>query len=532
LGTAVSQKLLVIRFGSIGDVALATQAVDAIYQMDPQLSVDFVTKEHHADYVAQHDAIRTCYPLSASGGWWVLWSLCREIREQRYDVVIDLQWSLRSLIVSLVCRAGRRVSVVTDRMGRWRRIWGRSSHDEFPVFERFLSAFRQAGLVAVTHRRCQRVKPPTDRVREWISQHLNGSPVTVALAIGAQWRSKRWPLVRYEQLAGELLCHGVSRILVVGGTDVTRDAEQIAGRDERITNAAGRFSIGETEVLLSHAQVVVSNDSAVTHLASGVGCGVVVIYGPTTPGFGFRPVLAPHRIIERQIWCRPCTRHGSHVCPLGHHACMERILVSEVLCETLDLLQEVYRLGTVYLDRDGVLIEDRGYLDDLDRLRLTKGAATAVGRLNRARYRVEVVSNQSGIGRGLIAEQRVRLIHQRVDEMLQAAGGKIDRWNICPHRPRELGGGCGCRKPAPGLIQSRCRDGDHRWVVGDRVTDIELGRRIGARTILIEPDVSVAPRFDASAVLPDYRVHNLTEAVEQILKENEGDPDGKWQGTR
>jgi D-glycero-D-manno-heptose 1,7-bisphosphate phosphatase len=142
----------------------------------------------------------------------------------------------------------------------------------------------------------------------------------------------------------------------------------------------------------------------------------------------------------------------------------------------------------VFLDRDGTLIEDRHYLRDPDQVRLLPGTGEAVRRLNAAGIPAIVVTNQSGIARGLLTEAEYAATARRLDELLAAAGARLDGHYYCPHLP-EATGPCDCRKPGPLLYQRAARDLDldlaASWWVGDRERDLAAADRFGGRAILV-----------------------------------------------
>jgi D-glycero-D-manno-heptose 1,7-bisphosphate phosphatase len=143
----------------------------------------------------------------------------------------------------------------------------------------------------------------------------------------------------------------------------------------------------------------------------------------------------------------------------------------------------------VFFDRDGTLIDDVGYPRDPARVRLVDGAAEALARLREAGFRLVVVSNQSGIGRGLVTENEAQSVHERFVSELERHGVRLDGARYCPHAP---GAGCDCRKPAPGLLLAAADDLGldlaASFMVGDKSSDVEAGRRAGCRTILLAPD--------------------------------------------
>lgn len=140
----------------------------------------------------------------------------------------------------------------------------------------------------------------------------------------------------------------------------------------------------------------------------------------------------------------------------------------------------------VLLDRDGTIVVDRDYLDDPAGLEFLPGAAEGLRRLHRGGYRLVVISNQSGVGRGLFSLERLQAVNRRLAERVREIGAELAGIYCCPHRPEDQ---CACRKPNILLVQQAARELDFEpsaaVVIGDRDSDIELGRRLGATTILI-----------------------------------------------
>ena len=168
------------------------------------------------------------------------------------------------------------------------------------------------------------------------------------------------------------------------------------------------------------------------------------------------------------------------------------------------------RPGAVLFDRDGTLITDVPYNGDPARVRPVPGAADALARLRAAGVPTGVVSNQSGIGRGLLSADEVRAVNARVEQLL----GPLGPWAVCPHAPDD---GCACRKPAPGLILHAAAklgvEPDRCVVIGDIGADVEAARAAGARAILVPTPVT-RPEEIAAA---DETAPDLVTAVNRIL---------------
>ena len=182
----------------------------------------------------------------------------------------------------------------------------------------------------------------------------------------------------------------------------------------------------------------------------------------------------------------------------------------------------------VFLDRDGTLIEEVGYLDRIERLQLFPWSLDAVGLLNRAGFRVIVVTNQAGVARGYFGEAFVRKTHAHLDALVRSAGGAVAGYYYCPHHPQgdvpEYRRACDCRKPEPGMLRQAAREHDIdlscSFAVGDRWSDIEAGQRAGVRTVLVLSGYgSVEPARPGANIRADFQADTLIDATTWILRQ-------------
>jgi HAD superfamily hydrolase (TIGR01662 family) len=174
------------------------------------------------------------------------------------------------------------------------------------------------------------------------------------------------------------------------------------------------------------------------------------------------------------------------------------------------------RALAVFFDRDGTLIHDVPYNNDPRRVKPVPGAREALARLRAAGICAGVVSNQSGIARGLISPDQLCRVNQRVTELL----GTFDVWRICPHAPED---GCRCRKPAPGMVLSAAAElgvpVGRCVVIGDIGSDIEAAAAAGARSILVPTAVTLPEEIAAApAVAPDLATAIGIALGERILE--------------
>lgn len=189
-------------------------------------------------------------------------------------------------------------------------------------------------------------------------------------------------------------------------------------------------------------------------------------------------------------------------------------------------LRSGYKKGiAVFLDRDGTINEDVGYLNDPQRFKPIKGAFEGIELLKRAGLKVVIVTNQSGLSRGLIGEEDLKAIHERLMAVLSRRGVSIDGIYHCPHLPDD---GCECRKPRTGLVERAVKelgiDPNNSYVVGDKVSDVELARNAGAKGVLVltgcgrESLIELERKGDT----PHYIAMDLLEAAKWIVRDVEG----------
>ena len=182
--------------------------------------------------------------------------------------------------------------------------------------------------------------------------------------------------------------------------------------------------------------------------------------------------------------------------------------------------------AAVFLDRDGTMIEDVGYLDALSRVEFYPWTVDAIRMLNRAGCPVVVVTNQSGIARGLFDEAFVRDTHRHLDAHLAAGGARVAAYYYCPHhtegRVPAYTRACDCRKPGRALIDRAAADlgldPARSFVVGDKWLDVQLGLAVGARAILVRTGTGAAEAMRPPAgVIAHAVVDNLAAAASWIL---------------
>ena len=184
----------------------------------------------------------------------------------------------------------------------------------------------------------------------------------------------------------------------------------------------------------------------------------------------------------------------------------------------------------VFLDRDGTLNVEKGYISKLDQLVLIDGAAQSVARLNQAGAAAVLVTNQTGAARGYYPESHIRNLNNHLQDLLAQGGAKLDAIYYCPHfaasENPKYAIECVCRKPATGMIDTALKehpnfDRNRAYIVGDKYTDIELAANCGMKGVLVksgygESEVSQSHKWRSA---PAFIAHTIGEAVDWILND-------------
>lgn len=185
----------------------------------------------------------------------------------------------------------------------------------------------------------------------------------------------------------------------------------------------------------------------------------------------------------------------------------------------------------VFLDRDGTINEEVNYLSQEENLRILPNAAEGIKLLKDAGYKVIVISNQSGVARGYFTEEDVQLINRKLSELIMQSGANIDAFYYCPHHPEgavdKYRRVCHCRKPEPGLfLQAATQlniDIRKSFIVGDRLSDIQMSETLGARAVLVLTGYGSQEREKYCSELPcalHYIAEDLLDAARWILEQS------------
>ena len=529
-------RILVIRLSSMGDIILITPALRALKARFPRAHLDVLVKARYRDLLQGHPHVDGLFVLEEREG---ILSLAGRLRKRPHDIIVDLHANLRSRMLSLLLPAERTLRVRKRALPRRLAVlFHRRSEPLVHTSDLYLGTLRPLGIRA--QREVPRLYLQPDEVqaaKRFLGRHhLAGRPILAGLHPGARWPGKRWPAERYMRVGKRLAEGGRRGVLVFAGPG----EEGLAGKVAEGIGAAAVVAAGQTlrqlMALVARCDVFITNDSGPMHLATALGAPVVAIFGPTHPVLGFWPLGEQDVVLTADLDCSPCSLHGGRRCR-RNHLCLEKVTVDQVAGAAEKILgrrksmaaegagrmtAEPDRLRpAVFLDRDGTINREVHYLSKPSQLELLPGAGQAIRRLNDLKLPVVVVTNQSGVARGYLTEEKLHDIHELLRKQLAEQGAHLDAIYYCPEMPDS---GSHCRKPEIGMLEQAARehhiDLKRSYVVGDMAKDIEMGQRAGARTVLV---LTGYGREAREKVRPDHIARDLAEAVDWVEQDRKGE---------
>lgn len=334
--------ILVIRFGSLGDVVLTLPAIQLLRDAAPTARITMSVKKEYGSLFTGNTAVDQVTCLDHEGehrGFRGLREYADELRKESFDVIVDLHRSVRSRFLTHLLRGPRVFRVSQHRLRRQALVHFKKPLLGYPghAAERYLAAASAAAgpCVAPPLDRIPHLKVPAG-VRTRAEEILraggaNGQSRFAAIAPGAGRGTKRWFPERFAALARRLAEERSFRVAVIGSdgeADLVCSIVEQAGVDGVFPHVCSDLML--QGALLSRVSALATNDSGLMHLGVAAGTTVTAIFGSTTPSLGFYPLGERDRILSVPMDCRPCSLHGLDECPRGNFACMDKISVDRV----------------------------------------------------------------------------------------------------------------------------------------------------------------------------------------------------------
>ncbi|MFI5201042.1 MAG: glycosyltransferase family 9 protein [Candidatus Kapaibacterium sp.] len=312
---------MILRLSSLGDIVLTTPLIRALRERYPESQIDLIIAKEFEALVPLMEGISKVHLFDKKSGLHGLLGFRRELKEKKYDYVLDLHNVLRTRIL----RRGlaQHLSVINKRtFQRWLLVLYKIDRLKYApdVIGRY---FETASPLGVTD----------TGAGPKLNISSNHDAMRIAIAPGSRHWNKRWPAENFAIVSKELIARGY-HIDLHGSSADKNVAEQIAKKlpDGSYTNFVGMLSLADAAREIGNAGVIITNDSGLMHIAEAVGTRVIAIFGPTVTQFGFKPRAADAVILEvKGLYCRPCTANGLEHCPEKHFRCMMEIASEHVV---------------------------------------------------------------------------------------------------------------------------------------------------------------------------------------------------------
>ncbi len=551
---ATGKNILVRGPNWLGDAVMCEPALRGLKWIARDARLSLLVKPAVAELFKGHPAIGQLIVYDSKGrhaGLSGKWTLAGELRRGRFDLAVLFQNAFEAALLVFAAGVPRRYGYTTD---------GRSVLLSEPVavpdrhapvhqVRYYWDMLRPMGLTGAppAPELCLLQEEERAMAARLAQMGLGETDVVIGLNPGSTYGgAKRWLPERFAEVAnrlcrtlGETQSGRVSAV-VLGAKGEEPLGREIAGRLTMPSAVlSGSTTIRELMVAVKRCRVLLTNDTGPMHIASALGVPVAAVFGPTdwrtTSPYG-----TAHALVRQPVECAPCLLRE---CPIDHR-CMTRVSsdqVYEAATKLIHLGQKTRAEGqegvrpslvppagqatldgvTVFLDRDGTLNYDPGYLKSAAELDLLPGVAKALAQLKAAGAKLVVVTNQSGIGRGLLTLKDLEAVHARLEGLLEQEGAVLDAIYFCPHHPDD---GCLCRKPGRAMVDRAVSelqlDLRRSYLVGDHLRDMQLARAVGAKPILVTTgavDSQAIDHLRAQQALPDKVAGSMTEAAEWIL---------------
>ena len=325
----------------MGDILLATPLVRCLRKRFPQADIDFAVRERFSGLLQNNPNLNDQLILEEPGEFCNLNKLKRIVRQRKYDLLIDIHSNFRSFYLC----SGVKADIYRwriPRLRRWALVKFKKNYlkESPPVPLRYLAAAEKLGVEDDGEGLGFYPSQDSDNKCSQLlaENNLNEDSVIIAIALGAKWFTKRWQPEKFAETASILLREYCDAVMLLGSVQERQLCADIAVQIEgKVLNLAGETDFDFAGSIIKGASLFIGNDSGLNHLAAAVKTPAVTIFGSTVKEFGFFPFRNKSIVIEKELYCRPCSHIGKNHCPQNHFRCMGDIAVEEI-AQTVDKL--------------------------------------------------------------------------------------------------------------------------------------------------------------------------------------------------
>ncbi len=329
--------ILVIQTAFIGDTVLSLCIAEELRRTLQEVRISYLVRPESAELIKLSPSVNNVLVYDKYGserGKTGLKKKIDELNTYKFDSIICLHTSYRTALLLKKLNVSRKIGFstattllpyLTDRV---------PPNNYIQHTERILEL-----LIPLIGKPNYKTLPKLSVKKDSIEFEYINSPYIV-IAPGSVWKTKQWGVEHFAQLTKKLINTGVKVILVGSAQEIDSALKIVNYVGDNVVNLCGMLSLTDSAYIISHAQMIVANDSAPIHIATAYGIRSLSIFGPTSPAFGFAPPETLGKVIESEgLWCRPCSMHGNNICPIYTHQCMENITVDMVYESIMKMLR-------------------------------------------------------------------------------------------------------------------------------------------------------------------------------------------------
>jgi ADP-heptose:LPS heptosyltransferase len=326
------KKVLIIRFSSLGDIAQALAAAQALKDKYPEVEIHWAARADMAPLLEVIQCVAKVWPLNRGEGLLGLWRLAKTLRQENFDLVYDAHSNVRSHFLSFVLRGSGTVFIRRSKERLKRFLLFKFRKNYFPKPYRGAISYLTPIKDYVSSATAPRVllKPYTGTRAEIIE-----AAEKIMLAPSAAWDLKKWPVENWQKIVYFL---EEQKFAILGGPDDKYLDAIRADAPDQVKNWCGQLSWAETAHVISRAPLLISGDTGALHLGDAFGTPTLAILGPSAFGHPSRPNTVT---VEKDLWCRPCTKDGRGKCfNPENKKCLKDISPQEVVEAAANLMQK------------------------------------------------------------------------------------------------------------------------------------------------------------------------------------------------
>ena len=328
------EKILVIDLLYMGDLIFATPFFRQLRENYPESEIDIIVNANFYDLVKDNPYFDNIIPYDKNWSIKESYKFAKEINKENYDLGINIHGNWRTIILMYLISPNYNIGYGGDGKSLFldKTI---ETDDDLHMVEIYLQFLEKMGLKRFEDDSIElKVNEKAEKdmkeflAKKYKEKNLTNDKMLITLNTGGTWPTKRWPKFKFAKLADEII-NNEKMVMFIGGPSDKKRVEDILSimENDRVINANGETNLKELAALVKKSDLVISNDSGPVHVAAAVGTKTITIFGPSDEN-KYRPYGKIHEIVKTEIDCRPC---GEHECPLGHHNCMEKIEVQDVM---------------------------------------------------------------------------------------------------------------------------------------------------------------------------------------------------------